>query len=195
MSDTTTPTNARDRILQTASRLFQLQGYSGTGLNQIIEESGSPKGSLYYYFPKGKEQLALEAIKITDNIVRRELKSHLNHYSDPIEAVQSIIQGLADKFCHPEDIEGVPIGLIALETWSRSDDLRHECEKAFEGWESLYTAKLIENGFSKELAMELAVLINSMIEGALTISVTKQTNTPLLIVKNQIPQLLHKKTR
>lgn len=37
--------DSREKILSAATRLFQLQGYYGTGLNQIIKESGAPKGS------------------------------------------------------------------------------------------------------------------------------------------------------
>jgi AcrR family transcriptional regulator len=31
--------NPKERILDTASKLFYLQGYSNTGINQILEES------------------------------------------------------------------------------------------------------------------------------------------------------------
>src|SRR5215475_13039405 len=55
-------TDARARAIATAERLFRIQGYTATGLNQIIEESGSPKGSFYFHFPRGKAQLAEEAI-------------------------------------------------------------------------------------------------------------------------------------
>jgi TetR/AcrR family transcriptional repressor of lmrAB and yxaGH operons len=55
-------TCSREKILTAASMLFQVKGYNATGLSEILKESGSPKGSLYYYFPGGKEELALEAI-------------------------------------------------------------------------------------------------------------------------------------
>src|SRR5947209_20392743 len=55
-------TEARARAIATAQRLFRIQGYTATGLNQIIEESGSPKGSFYFHFPRGNAQLAEEAI-------------------------------------------------------------------------------------------------------------------------------------
>jgi TetR/AcrR family transcriptional repressor of lmrAB and yxaGH operons len=55
-------TDARERAIRTAGRLFRTQGYAATGLTQIIEESGAPKGSFYFHFPGGKRELALEVV-------------------------------------------------------------------------------------------------------------------------------------
>jgi TetR/AcrR family transcriptional regulator, lmrAB and yxaGH operons repressor len=54
--------DARDRALATAETLFRTQGFAATGLAQIIAESGAPKGSFYFHFPGGKDQLAAEII-------------------------------------------------------------------------------------------------------------------------------------
>ena len=62
--------SSKNNIIATAARLFAKQGYHGTGLNQITQESGAPKGSLYYYFPKGKEELAIACV----DLLRRRLK-------------------------------------------------------------------------------------------------------------------------
>jgi AcrR family transcriptional regulator len=53
-------TDARDKALDTAEHLFRTQGVAATGLAQIIAESGSPKGSFYFHFQGGKDQLATE---------------------------------------------------------------------------------------------------------------------------------------
>ncbi|WP_249712600.1 TetR/AcrR family transcriptional regulator, partial [Bacillus cereus] len=45
--------DSREKILAASTRLFQLQGYYGTGLNQIIKERSAPKCSHYYHFPDG----------------------------------------------------------------------------------------------------------------------------------------------
>lgn len=44
-----------DKILQTAHRLFYHQGYHNTGINQIIEEAGIAKASLYKYYPSKQD--------------------------------------------------------------------------------------------------------------------------------------------
>src|SRR4029077_6786118 len=54
--------DAKAKAIETAERLFRAQGYAATGLTQILEESGAPKGSFYFHFPGGKEQLAREVL-------------------------------------------------------------------------------------------------------------------------------------
>jgi AcrR family transcriptional regulator len=66
-------TNARQDAIDTAVRLFRTQGYSATGLNQLLAESGAPKGSFYFHFPGGKEQLALEALQVFGEEVRSRI--------------------------------------------------------------------------------------------------------------------------
>src|ERR1700684_2874733 len=53
----------RQPIINTAVTLFRRQGYSRTGLNEIVDVSGAPKGSLYHYFPLGKSSIAVAAVK------------------------------------------------------------------------------------------------------------------------------------
>ncbi|GAA3331467.1 hypothetical protein GCM10020331_088170 [Ectobacillus funiculus] len=55
---------------------FQLQGYHATGLNQILTESETPKGSLYYHFPNGKEQLAIEAVNNMKDFVQAKTEKN-----------------------------------------------------------------------------------------------------------------------
>jgi AcrR family transcriptional regulator len=50
--------SVREQIISTATRLFLSQGYNQTGINQIIEEAGVAKASLYYHFPS-KEDLGV----------------------------------------------------------------------------------------------------------------------------------------
>ena len=184
--------NARDKILETASRLFQLQGYHATGLNQIIKESGSPKGSLYYYFPKGKEELAIHAVQYTNKYVQVQIKESLNKSSDAAQAIQYFIEELSKQFEHEESIAGMPVGLLAGETALINEPLREVCYAAFQDWEKLFREKMIESGFQEKQAGELAVVITCMIEGGILRSLTEKTSAPLQQIQQQIPVLVRK---
>ena len=71
------PTNSKEKILSAAAKLFRKKGYHATSLSQITKESSAPRGSIYYYFPDGKQQLAKEAIQKTGERVKAEQELQL----------------------------------------------------------------------------------------------------------------------
>src|SRR5436305_4489207 len=100
-------TDARDRAIATAERLFRIQGYTATGLNQIIEESGSPKGSFYFHFPRGKAQLAEEAIDryVASRItVLRDISA--NTAGDALNFVYQIFGAFSAEMVASDFLEG-----------------------------------------------------------------------------------------
>ncbi|MNN14905.1 putative HTH-type transcriptional regulator YxaF [compost metagenome] len=184
--------DSRENILSAATRLFHLQGYHATGLNQILKESGAPKGSLYYHFPNGKEQLAIEAVKRMDVLIKSDIVCSLEKYENAVESIQIHVQKIAADFTNDEKLECVPIGILVAETAQMSELIRETCKTAVEGWEELYSSKLIKNGFEPEIARKLGVTINSMIEGAVTRSLINKDSQPLQLVAECIPLLLKK---
>src|SRR5690554_1281875 len=88
----------KDVLIETASRLFRLRGYYGVGLNDIIEESGIPKGSLYHYFQNGKDELAIEAINYSKLLVINEIQEVFERIKDPVSAIQAHIFQLSEIF-------------------------------------------------------------------------------------------------
>ncbi|WP_182200960.1 TetR/AcrR family transcriptional regulator [Paraliobacillus salinarum] len=182
--------NAKVKLLKTASRLFQLQGYHGTGLNQITKESGAPKGSLYYHFPNGKEQLALESVKFTAESVAEQIAVGLQQSTEPVKAIQDFINDLADRFTKESAKDGIPIAAIALETSLTSETLRKACQTAYGSYQAIFTKKLMDAGFDEPKAKQLGVFINATIEGAFLLSFTTGNSQPLQIAAQQIPILL-----
>lgn len=173
--------SSRDKILRTASRLFRKQGYHATGLSQITAESGAPRGSLYYYFPGGKEELAQEAIQLTGERIKAYISSAISGEADPVKAFQSYIQMMADGIEEYiiEENDDIPIVSVAAETWSFSERLRQTCEQVYQDWQLVYQEKLLQSGYAPETAETLSVAIQAMIEGAYVLSVTKKNGRPL----------------
>lgn len=184
--------DSRELILATATRLFHLQGYHATGLNQIISESKMPKGSLYYHFPGGKEQLAIEAVNQMAVCIESEINRVMDRYEDVVEAFQAHIEEAVHNFDHYENHEGIHVGLIASETAFKSEPLRLACKKAFELWEATYQNKLLQGGYSQNEAIRLSIVISSMIEGAITHSLAYRNCNALKIAGEMIPVLLKK---
>lgn len=182
--------DTRDRFIKTASMLFQLQGYHATGLNEILKKSEAPRGSFYYHFPNGKEELALEAIKLASQTIQLDIKNTLDQFSDPCEAIKFQIEKIAEFITKEKKIEDFTISLLALETYASNESLRKACESAFISFARIYLEKLILTGFTKEKAYELSMVIQSMIEGGIVLSLTMKNGTPLLAVAKQVSVIL-----
>ncbi|CAN5331891.1 TetR/AcrR family transcriptional regulator [soil metagenome] len=76
----------REHILQTATRLFHDQGYNLTGINQIIDEAGVAKASLYYHFPS-KEDLCVAYLHRRNNTWFSALETYLKDVDDPKQRI------------------------------------------------------------------------------------------------------------
>ncbi|GIV97623.1 MAG: putative HTH-type transcriptional regulator YxaF [Herpetosiphonaceae bacterium] len=182
--------STRDNILQATAELLERQGYFATGLNQIVEESGAPKGSLYYYFPDGKEGLIAEVIIRTGREIAGRIRVHLAEIEDPADAVQSFILAMARYIQDSSCRGGAPIATVALEMAATSDRLSVACQEAYDLWQGAFAEKLLTSGFAPERAQRLATCIISAIEGAIILSRTKRSAAPLEQIAYELGALL-----
>lgn len=180
----------RQRILTTTSDLLERQGYHATGLNQIVKESATPRGSLYYYFPDGKEELASEAVTQRMDEMAAWTRRFLGEIDDPIEAIYAMIVHMSVQSSQSGCADGAPIAAVALEASNTSERIRSACAAGYQGLQDVLAAKLVMGGFSGEKAAGLASTINAAIEGAMIISRTKQDATILVNVANDMRTLL-----
>jgi TetR/AcrR family transcriptional regulator, lmrAB and yxaGH operons repressor len=171
--------SAREQIIATTSELLEAQGYHATGLNQIVAESGAPKGSLYYYFPDGKEGLTAEVIERAGRDVVGSIRRGLAEKESPAEAVRGFILTVAHYVAASGYRAGGPITTVALETAGKSERLNEACGQAYKSWVAEFQHKLEAGGYPEPLAARLATSIIASIEGAIVLSRTYRTVAPL----------------
>ncbi|MCA9795844.1 MAG: TetR/AcrR family transcriptional regulator [Candidatus Eremiobacteraeota bacterium] len=183
-------TDSRDRMLETTTRLLRTQGFNGTGLNQIIAESKAPKGSLYYHFPGGKEQLAAEAITLASQSIGKRLQSAFDLTSSPREALDKILEVAAQELDASDFQCGCPVATVALEVAATSEPVQAACSRAFEGAQQLLAGNLVKAGYSAEEAGNLANLMFTAFEGAMMLSRAHRNTQPLQRLRLTLPMLL-----
>lgn len=187
-----TKIDTREKILISATRLFKMFGYDATGLNDILKESGAPKGSFYYHFPNGKEELALEAIKRMSQHVQQQMEEFLLDEEDASLAFKKFVRQLAPKVLNEDELY-CSISILALETCFRNEKLRAACVDAFESWRKIIEMKLIKSGFTNKAATDLSILLQSLIEGANLLSLATKDNTPLLKLAGEISAIIEER--
>jgi TetR/AcrR family transcriptional repressor of lmrAB and yxaGH operons len=175
-------TDTRDRVLKTAAALFRSQGYHATGLNQVLAEGGAPKGSLYFHFPGGKEQLAVESLQLSGSELCEELKQ--------TQSLDEVIELLGRRLVESDFQDGCPIATVALDAAGASEQIRQACDGAYVSWELVIADRLERLGI--ENAQALATTVLAAIEGALLLARTRKDLAPLHRVGEHLKLLVQK---
>jgi AcrR family transcriptional regulator len=164
--------DSKGKTLTAAAKLFREQGYHGTALHDILAAGGSPRGSLYFHFPKGKEEIGAAAVR--QGIANAALASG----SAEIFLV-SIVRAMAADLERSGYKEGCPIATTALETAAQSEVLGAATRNAFQKWELEIKRGLFGFGMSAGDADLAATMVLSQLEGALLLARTYRSLEPI----------------
>lgn len=179
----------RDNLVDTAVRLFRERGYSGTGLQEILNQSGAPKGSLYYYFPEGKEALAEAAVRKAGDSMYDSMAQLLVEHSD----VSGFLKAYGDLLGGWMEVsgfkDGAPITTTVLETTPASERIATAAKQVYERWLSLLTPLYKTSGLSAAKARSRAELTIAAFEGALVLARVNTSKKPLISVAKQLAEL------
>jgi TetR/AcrR family transcriptional regulator, lmrAB and yxaGH operons repressor len=167
------------QIIETTSALLERQGYNATGLNQIVAESGAPKGSLYYYFPDGKEQIGAETLLWSGEHMAERIRAGLSQAEATGEAVSLLAMSIADAIEDSKFQAGGPLTTVALETATSSERLNLACREAYSVMQSVFTEKFRDNGFEESQAVDLAGYVLAVFEGSILLSRVQHSGSPL----------------
>ena len=181
--------SSREAFLDTTGRLLRRQGYAASGLNEIVAASGAPRGSLYFHFPGGKEELALAAIKRSGQQLRRAMAAALASETSLADALGTLIDAMAGGLRSSGYRDGCPIATVALESATDSQALRDGALAAFDSWLEVLERRLGEAGMTETAARRRALMILSALEGALILSRVRQDVGPLQAVREEIVAL------
>ncbi len=101
--------SSRDAFVEATVGLLQRKGYAASGLNEIVARSGAPKGSLYFHFPGGKEELALAAMERAGARLQRAIAAILDSREDLAGGLAALVDSLAAGLESSGYHDGCPI--------------------------------------------------------------------------------------
>jgi AcrR family transcriptional regulator len=172
-------TETRERIVQRSAELFRRQGFAGTGVKQIVAEASAPFGSLYHFFPGGKEQLGEEVIRSSGAIYGQLLDAFFRPGEDPVAATRDFFAAAAVSVRESDYADACPIATVALEVSSTSEPMRQACADVFDGWVDGATERLVESGLTRKRSRELAFSLIAALEGAFVLSRALRSTEPI----------------
>lgn len=176
----------RDKIVHAAALLFRRNGYAATGMNDIVTLSGAPKGSVYHYFPDGKEQIAIETIRYAADLVSATLTELAQAHATPSDMVHAYGKLLCNWLAKSEYRDGCPITTTLLELSATSEPVAQAGRDAFASWKQIYRSKLIDAGIGTSRAESLAALAVTGFQGALVMTKVERSAQPIIDVVNEV---------
>jgi len=171
--------DSKEKTLAAAAALFRRQGYHGTALQDILAAAGSPRGSLYFHFPKGKEEIGSSALAQSGETVRKAIAQAAEASEDAETFLSRVIRSMAADLEKSDYRDGCPIATTALETSAQSEVLGAASRTAFQKWELEIKRGLFRFGLPAGDADLVATLVLSQLEGALLLSRTYRSLEPL----------------
>jgi TetR/AcrR family transcriptional repressor of lmrAB and yxaGH operons len=162
--------SAREDMLSAAVELFRARGYEGVGVAELLEKSGSPRGSLYFHFPGGKEQIGAEVVERVGATVA--LRFHALHESgvDLDTFIERVFKTTARE-CKERDYKAsCPMAAIAAGVSSDNPKLGAAVREAFASWEREIALAARTRGMSEKNADIFASSMLTAMEGAFVVS-------------------------
>lgn len=189
-TDTGTELGTRERIVRTASRLMQRQGYEGTGIKQISREAGATLGSVYHFFPGGKQELAVAAVHHGDREFTDILREVLDAEPDPAKAVLVLTRALAEGLRASDWADGCPVTSTVVGTAGSAPDIRQAADEAFARWRAVVSERLRVTGVAEDEAPALAHTVVNTLEGAELSAQVSRSGEPLEIAGRHLARLI-----
>jgi AcrR family transcriptional regulator len=178
------PSATKDRILESTAELFRRQGYTGTGMKQIAAEASAPVGSVYHFFPGGKEELGAETIRTSGRMYTQLFASIALQAPDVVSAVHDFFAGAGETLRETDYADACPIATVALEVASTNEPLRIATADVFEEWIEGATEYFVFAGIARSRARELGLAMLSLLEGAFIFCRAMRTTEPMAIAGN-----------
>lgn len=171
--------DTRTRILTATGELFRRQGMTGTGLKQIAAAAGAPFGSIYHFFPDGKQQLADEVIRSSGAAYGEHVMSIFDACPDLPSAIEQSFVGAAQHLVDTDYTDACPIETIALEVASTNERLRMATADVFAGWIEAGTGRVPARELPQPVRRALIIGFITSLEGAFVLARAMRSTEPL----------------
>jgi TetR/AcrR family transcriptional repressor of lmrAB and yxaGH operons len=165
-------------MIHAASELFRQRGYHATAFSDVVEESGAPRGSIYFHFPGGKQELAREATARAADEIEDMVHQAASQARDPVSLIQALAEIQVQRLEASDYCSGCAIATMVLELAPQDEELSAEFDKVFTRWRTALVGHLRPWGVGAQHAVALADLIMAVFEGALVLSRAARSSEP-----------------
>ncbi len=182
----------RERMVFSAAQLIRRQGVTATGMRDVAEHAGAPRGSLQHYFPGGKEQLVNEAVDWAGRYAGTRVARFLGELTDPTPSglFSAMVRQWTDEYTGEGFTKGCPVAAATVDWADSTDSTRAAAAAAFARWSGEVAQALTGMGVPAERAEPLATLMISALEGAIVLARAERDVRALTTVARELGPVL-----
>jgi len=183
----------RKKIIDTVIELLKIKGYNGVGLQEIVTASGTPKGSLYFHFPGGKDEIVETAIKQHGENVDKFFKKVFLGSTDIATAFKKVIMFWINELESSDFTKGCPIANTTVDLPSIANTTQEVCASCFYRMKDVMAERLRRDGMHPTEAKKQAAFVLSSLVGAIIMSKACRNTEPLKIIAERLTILFDHK--
>ncbi|MCJ2164196.1 MULTISPECIES: TetR family transcriptional regulator C-terminal domain-containing protein [unclassified Pseudodesulfovibrio] len=147
--------DTKQRLIEAGAELVHQRGFNNTGLKDILQAAGVPKGSFYFYFDN-KETFGIEMVDYYGSQFRALIQEVRRNASlSPLEQVRHIFAAFQSHFKTHGYTRGCPIGNLAQEMGDLSKPFREKLLAAMDGMIAAFASILDEAKVLGEIPTDL----------------------------------------
>jgi len=175
-------------MLNSAAALMRERGASGTSVDDILNHSGAPRGSIYHHFPGGRTQIIEEAVDLAGASIGTIIADSAD--ATPVQMLDAFLAAWRANLAASDFRAGCPVLAVAIESGQDTAQLTDAAARAFASWREALAQLLRRNQISAAHARRLATLIVASVEGAVALCRVEHDLQPLDDVGRELRALL-----
>ncbi len=177
----------RTNMLVSAAEVMRERGAAGVTIDEVLNRSGAPRGSVYYHFPEGRNQILTEALRYAGDAITAKI--------DAAEVgakvlLRNFVEYWKTLLADSDFTAGCPVVAAAIGSADDEPALKAEAGQLLERWRASLTRAFVTDGFEEADAASLAVTSIAALEGAVILCRSAQSTEPLREVYSQLEFLI-----
>ena len=178
-----------EHFVDRTSELLREQSGGDVTLSMVLEACGAQKGSLYHFFPGGKDELVAAAVNKMHACATAHIRQCIEETQSAAEGARKHLLHVAKLIDEPGIALGMPFLALAATIGEANESVHAACGAAVKEIESLYSKQLVAEGVETKQAKRLAGFGLAAIDGSILFARVRGNSKPVKLAADMIAEL------
>ena len=175
-------------MLISAAEVMRERGAAGVTIDEVLARSGAPRGSVYYHFPGGRNQILTEALQFAGEAITGLIDEAAQ--KGGMHLVRQFVEFWDQLLAESDFTAGCPVVAAAIGCAGDEPQLTTVAGSIFGLWRDALTRAFVSDGFDEADAASLAIMCIASLEGAVVLCRSTRSVDPLRDVASQVEFLI-----